>query len=305
MNCANETGIVFDIQRYSIHDGPGIRTIVFLKGCPLRCPWCANPESQKKEPELWYAKSKCIGCGKCVDACAQKAITKNEGDGILIDHSLCINCGVCAEGCCAKALEIVGTRMSVSQILELVEKDRSFYMKSGGGVTLSGGEPFSQPGFALEILRACKIAGIHTAVETTGYARWEDIKLLLPYIDLLLWDIKIFDSKKHKQVIGTSNILILKNAQKASRLGASLMIRVAVIPGVNDDQKNLLAITAFAEKIGAKGVNLLPYHRLGESKYEKLCKTYTLSSILPPKEERMLAIMKLLEGAGVPITVGG
>ena len=303
MELNNVSGVVFDTQRYSIHDGPGIRTIIFLKGCPLRCPWCANPESQRRPVEIWYNKKICIGCGECIKVCPTGNIARGE-DGLVIDFSSCNNCGKCAEACCSRALSTVGRQVLVQDMLEVIERDRAFYKKSGGGVTLSGGEPLMQSTFAAALLASCKERDISTAIETCGYAAWEDVVKVLPFTDLFLYDLKIFDTRKHQEMLGAGNERILSNLEKLIAQGGKAVVRVPLIPNFNDDVENLKGILTYAQNVGAEYVNILPYHRLGEIKYEKLGKTYTVKA--QPQEEG--EIRSLVDQAGdfdIPIVIGG
>lgn len=297
------SGVVFDTQRYSIHDGPGIRTIIFLKGCPLHCPWCANPESQHHSAELWYNKALCIGCGECISVCPGGNISRGEG-GLSVDFSRCTACGTCAEVCCARALSIVGREVSVGEMLKVIERDRIFYEKSGGGVTLSGGEPLMQSSFAAALLAECKERGISTAIETCGYAAWEDVEKVLPFTDLFLYDLKIFDAEEHRRILGMGNERILYNLKRITAEGGEVIVRVPLIPNFTDSAENLRAILRYAEEAGVQCVNVLPYHRLGEVKYERLGRSYHVEGQPQTKQ----AVRELLDRAGtfkIPVIIGG
>ncbi|MBQ3276413.1 MAG: glycyl-radical enzyme activating protein [Oscillospiraceae bacterium] len=298
------SGTIFNIQRYSIHDGCGIRTILFLKGCPLHCPWCSNPESQSSAPEITFAKDKCIGCGYCVKECGTGALALDQGR-ISLRRDLCSKCGKCTGACYAHALEMAGQTITVEEAFEEIEKDALFYKASKGGVTLSGGEPLMQIDFATALLKKCKENGIDTAIETTGYQKWEDIEKIAPYIDTFLYDIKLFDGEKHRRITGVHNDLILENAAKITAIGKTLVVRVPVIPGVNDDLENLRATVRFAASIRAAGVNLLPYHRLGENKYGLLGRTYALKGLLPPETNKMRELLAELSDVKIPVSIGG
>jgi len=269
-----DTGIVFNIQRYSIHDGPGIRTTVFLKGCPLRCFWCQNPESQRMEPEILFDARNCTSCGECIKICPQGATSRLQ-DRVRIDRNLCRGCGRCVEVCLNEARRLSGRSMTVDEVMRDVMKDAKFYEHSGGGVTLSGGDPLAQPHFALSILQRCKRAGFHTALDTCGYAPWQTFEGLLKYVDLVLFDIKQIDPQKHRTATGKDNELILQNARKIAKL-RPMRVRVPIIPGFNDSVDAVKAIARFAkEELGIADVDILSYNKLGEGKYEFLDKSYS------------------------------
>ena len=236
----NASGTVFDIQRFSLHDGPGIRTIVFLKGCPLSCKWCSNPESQNMKPVIMYKKNECLHCGRCINACSKKAISFE--NKTFIDRSICTGCGECANACPAGALVVKGKTMTVQQLIRELKKDATTYRRSGGGITLSGGEPLVQYEFAAELLRACKAQGWDTAIETTGAGITEAVEKVIPYVDTVLLDIKHLDTEKHKKFTGIGNEQILKNAARISQI-SSTVVRVPVIPGFNYSEEEIKAIT--------------------------------------------------------------
>lgn len=271
---AESSGVVFDIQRYSIHDGPGIRTTVFLKGCPLRCAWCQNPESQRLEPEILLNKDKCTACGKCVAACPAGA---NSLSGLCakVERQKCLRCGKCVGVCPNEARRLSGKQMSVDEVIKEVLRDRMFYKTSGGGVTLSGGEATFQPEFALAILRECKTLGLNTAIETCGYASWQVLQSLLEYVDLVLFDIKHVDTVRHQAGTGMNNDIILENAGKIAAL-KPMKVRVPLIPGFNDSEQDIRAIAAFVGTLPNRiEMDLLAYNPLGEGKYEHLGKKRT------------------------------
>ena len=298
-------GIVFDIERYAINDGPGIRTVVFMKGCPLRCLWCANPESHKKNPELVYWENKCLRCGRCIEACPNEALRQKDGV-IHIYTEKCNMCGQCTNVCNAQALNIIGSEMTPFEVLEKVLQDEIFFQDSRGGVTFSGGEPFEQTEFLMECAALCKQNDIHTCVETSGMTRWEDIEKTLPYIDLILYDFKHMQNKIHKQLTGSSNELILNNFKRVAALNKDMVIRIPVIPTINDTEENYSELISFLKEYpGYNCVDLLPYHRLGLSKYKRMKIDYHLIDLLPPSKKRMEEIKNLFEKNGFQVTIGG
>lgn len=312
------TGKVYDIQGFSVQDGPGIRTTVFLKGCPLRCPWCHSPESQQFNAQLGWMSIRCTGiekCGKCLDACSKRAIfpgrvtrhpaTQEDIRHIHIDRSICDNCGDCVAVCYQKSLYICGTDYTVEELVKRVRKDVPFYEHSGGGVTISGGEPLSQPEFTLQLLKRLKEIDIHTALDTTGYARYEIIERVLPYTDLFLYDLKHMDSEQHRIATGVSNELILENASKIAKAGGKMQIRVPVIPDFSDSEENIRETGMFCRSLGeaVTFVQLLPYHNLGVMKYQRLDDSKVVLEAEPPSDEKIHLIKKLLEDLELPVTV--
>jgi pyruvate formate lyase activating enzyme len=312
------TGRVYDIQGFSVQDGPGIRTTVFLKGCPLRCPWCHSPESQQFDKQLSWIAMRCIGvakCGRCIAACAkagislgkvtQHAVTQEDIQLIHLGRTLCDVCGSCATACYPKALYVCGTDYTVEEIVDRVSKDIPFYEHSGGGVTVSGGEPLSQPEFTLQLLKCLKERGIHTALDTTGYSRYENIAAVLPYTDLFLYDLKHMDSGQHKTTIGVPNKIILENAQNIARQGGKLQIRVPIIPRFNDSEENIRTTGVFCKSLGdaVTVIQLLPYHNLGVVKYQRIDEDRVILEAQPPSEEKIESIKRILEDMGLPVTV--
>lgn len=286
-----------------MHDGPGIRTLVFTKGCPLRCVWCANPEGMNPYPELVYIKGKCVGCGNCIESCPQQAITMTESGLPRTDRQKCTNCGCCTPICPPKARLISGKKYSISEVLSIVERDKQFYEKSKGGITLGGGSPLLQPEFTFQLLKESKKRNLNTALETCGLSNWENLKRVLDFLDCLFLDIKCMDSRIHRELTGVTNEVILENAKKASQVvnsaGKAMIVRIPVISGLNDSEKNIAATASFViEHLKAvKEIELLPYHRLGSSKYEWLDRPYTLSDLGPPEEQELQRIKNIAKEA--------
>ena len=303
----NQKGVIFNIQHYSIHDGPGIRTTVFMKGCPLYCVWCQNPESQALQPELFFNVEACIGCGKCMQACPSTAIEIINGHS-KTNRQICRSTGVCVDVCPNEARSLMGKYVSASDVFKEVNGDAIFYRRSGGGVTLSGGDSVAQPEFAVSILKLCKNAGIHTALDTSGYVKWEKFQKILEYVDLVLYDFKQMDPVLHKKYTGVSNNLILDNVKKIyHEYRIPLLARLPVVPGYTDSVENIEAIAKFiANELGKEvKVHLLPYHRLGETKYERLECLSACASIQPPGEDQMLKLKELVESFGLTVYIGG
>ena len=271
------TATIFDIQRASFVDGPGIRTTVFFKGCNLRCAWCHNPESQSVKREMLFYKNRCTGCGKCKEKCPNSL-------------EKCDFCGKCALFCPHDAREICGKEYTIDDVVHEVIKDKAIYENSGGGVTFSGGECMLQIDFLEEVLKKCKEQGIHTAVDTAGQVSFDKFERILPYIDMFLYDIKIADSEKHKKYVGAPNELIISNLERLISLGKRVWVRVPVISGINDTEEEILAIKKIAN--GAEKIELLPYHAMGEHKYEALGRAVTKFSA--PNDEKMRELRKML-----------
>ncbi len=306
------SGRVFNIQRYSVHDGDGIRTLVFLKGCPLRCLWCANPESQGNEPQLGVIASKCSGAeaceASCVSACPQSAIRLSESGKAIIDRELCDNCGQCAEVCSSDALKLVGREMTVSEVMAEVEKDRPFYRRSGGGLTIGGGEPMLQHKFTTALLRNAQQEYLHTAIETCGLVSQEHFSEALQYVDLLHIDLKHIDAEMHRALTGQSNELILKNLRLALEImdPDDVVVRVPVIPNHNDSIDHILACAKYVAEIGGKKIELMPYHLMGVSKYEQYGMAYQLSELRGMSQRSLQGLRLLVEGCGLQeISCGG
>jgi pyruvate formate lyase activating enzyme len=294
------SGIIFDIKRYAINDGPGIRTAVFFKGCPLECWWCHNPEGQASQPQLMFRQNRCKLSAACVDACPQGAI--HWMNGPVTDWEKCDNCGECAEVCYAGAREIIGREMSASQLMLEIERDIPFYDQSGGGVTFTGGEPMAQFEFLEEVLRLCKAKQIHTALDTSGYTSWEKLESILPKVDLFLYDIKIMDNSQHLQYTSVSNKLILNNLTRLSEAGAHILIRLPIIPAINDDPGNLEAAASFLQKLPClDGVELMPYHNIGMAKFQALGMVYKLDQAQSPTSEQIRIIENKFRSYQLPV----
>ena len=300
-------GIIFDIKRYAIHDGPGIRTTVFLKGCSLRCQWCHNPEGIKSKPEIVLRSTRCAKeCSECVSVCPQVAISKN-GNFIEIDQDKCDLCGVCDDVCVYEALEIVGREVTVKEVMDEIEKDRIFFDESGGGITFSGGEPLMQIDFLETLLKEIKKKNIHVTLDTSGYVSFEDLERVSRKVDLFLYDIKIMDKEKHEKYTGVSNKLILENLRKLSERGKPVAVRIPLVSGINDDDQNIQMLAEYLHGLkNIKQISLLAYHRGGCEKYkrlkrkEKFAKTFN-----SPSDERIEEIKKILTGSGFSVKKGG
>jgi len=299
------TGLIFDIRKFSIHDGPGIRTTVFFKGCPLSCWWCHNPEGQSFDAELVDRLSRCIRCGTCVLACQQGAV-QLVNDIPITNRALCLLCGDCVEECAADARQIAGREISVQEVLDEVQRDLPFYETSHGGVTFSGGEPLSQVEFLYEVLKACKQIELHTSLDTSGYAPWDHLDMIREYVDLFLYDLKLVDNEQHYRYTGVSNQVILDNLEKLSNNGHRIVVRVPLIPGITDSQHNIQAIGGLVSGLGnVERVDLLPYHTSAEGKYNRLGLEYEMGGTTMPDETQVLELAETLEGFGLTVNVGG
>ena len=299
------SGVIYNIQRYSTHDGPGIRTTVFMKGCPLACWWCHNPEGREKTPDHSIAASRCIACGECVDACPEgAALLTPEGPAVDTDH--CIHCGACAEACPTEARSFIGREISVEELMIEVGKDKIFYAESGGGITFSGGEPLMQPEFLLAGLKSCRDQCFHTVVDTSGTASWPVLEEVAAFADLLLYDLKHMDNTTHQEYVGTSNARILENLALLAESGQDVWVRLPLIPGVNDDEQNINATAVFLASLKTQyPLHLLPYHKVGSDKYRRMGKPYPMTGLEPPSREQTAIIAEHMRSYGLEVRIGG
>jgi pyruvate formate lyase activating enzyme len=298
-------GLIFDIQHFSIQDGPGIRTTVFFKGCPLHCLWCHNPESISFHPEIAFYKEFCIDCRHCLEVCPNGCHRIINGERV-IRRDLCKGCGLCMEACCSRALVLKGRKYTVNDVLGEVEQDRPFYERSGGGVTLSGGEPLAQAQFCRELLKGLKRRGIHTVVDTSGYVPWKVLEGILKWTDLFLYDIKCYDTQLHRRLTGVDNIKIKSNLKRLSMRGAPLVARIPVIPGCNDQPAEMKRIAELIGKLkNATTVHILPYHQFAEQKYGRIGMEYGLKGLTPPSPNHLRELAQIFEGRRIPVVIMG
>ena len=296
---------IFAIKQYALHDGPNIRTTIFFKGCPLSCHWCHNPEGIDFKINIITLADKCIGCNECINNCREKAIQFN-ADGFHRDVETCTFCQSCIETCPALAHEATGWEMTTEQLLNEIKKDLPFFDQSGGGVTISGGEPLSQPEALLSLLRACGALGIHRIVDTSGFAPTDILLLIAENTDLFLFDLKHMDNKIHQQYTGVGNKLILHNLKALSESGNSLRVRIPLIPGINDDEINIKATGSFIAKCkGVQGIDILPYHPSATAKYRKLGLRYKGDKIIPPSQEQITTTFDILKRYISDVRIGG
>ncbi len=312
------TGRLYDIQGFSVQDGPGIRTTAFLKGCPLRCPWCHSPESQSFARQLSWMSMRCLGLdaclNRCMNVCPNGAIEEGPPKTdvqtgatlrtVHVKRDLCSDCGACADKCYAEALTLCGKDYTSGELVARLLQDKSFFDNSGGGVTISGGEPLCQIDFVVEVLQGLKAHGIHTALDTTGFAPWETVERTTPYVDLYLYDLKHMDSAKHKATVGVPNERIKENAQKLSECGKKLQVRIPVIPRFNEDEENIRATAEFCVGLGdaVEVVQLLPYHNMGVMKYLRISDGKPLEAI-PPSDEKMEHLRDIMASYGLNVTI--
>lgn len=277
-------GLIFNIQKFSIHDGPGIRTTIFLKGCPLRCKWCANPESQSANVQILWDQKKCVHCLQCVKSCMHQAISCREGE-IHIDEQLCQGCLNCVSTCLQSALSNEGETKEIEEIVRIALQDKDFYEESGGGITISGGEGMSQPDFLKELVKELKKHNLHLAIETTGYIPKETFHELAPLFDLLLFDVKHYDTNRHFEGTGVHNEQIINNLKWAFHQGLEILPRIPVIPSFNDSIQDAAGLASLLTEIGLKKVQLLPFHQFGERKYEMMHKEYAYKNVRALQKE--------------------
>ncbi len=299
-----ERGKIINIQKCCIHDGPGIRTTIFFKGCPLTCWWCHNPESQSYNKEILYNEEKCTKCGACEKRCSSKCIKIKEAK-MIHDFTKCILCENCIDSCIYNAREMVGTEYTVNELMKEIEKDRVFYEESGGGVTLSGGEVMMQINFVEELVKRCHGKGISVAMDTCGYAPFENYERILPYVDVFLYDIKIINSQKHETYTGKPSEIILDNLKRLSEKNARINLRIPLIEGVNTQEENIKEIIAFIKNLNILKINLLPYHDIGKDKYKRLNRHYKGNGMRKPSDEKIKEIKEMFEKYNFKIKIGG
>lgn len=299
-------GTIFDIKRYAIHDGPGIRTTIFFKGCPLTCVWCHNPESHALEPEIFYWDDRCIRCRACVEACPEGALAWKDG-GVETDRSRCDRCGACVSICPAGACELVGRTVTVDEVMREAEKDSLFYEESTGGVTLSGGEPLAQPGFCRALLQRCRSLGINTALDTAGYAPEVSLLAIAELVNLFLYDLKGIDEGRHRAYTGVANTVILRNLKCLDRLGKRIWIRFPLIRGINDDLDHVTRLGEFVATLSSvEAIHVLPYHQGGEAKRGRLGWTDPPLYLTPPTGKVIdVVLTRLREIVRIPVELGG
>lgn len=301
-------GIIYKIERLAVYDGPGIRTVIFLKGCPLSCLWCSSPESQKLNPETGFWQDKCIACGSCLDICPETAIAQNGRSNIVHEHQACRSCGQCTHTCLYGARKTIGQKVSVEDVVTVLEKDSVFYHRSMGGITLSGGDPVFQPLFSAEILKKAVEMGFHTAIETCAYTDWRSFQGILEHLDMVYVDIKHMNSQEHKKLTGKSNELILENIQHIDTQFPNLqmILRVPIIPGKNDSKENIEQTAKFAKGLQVLNrVELLPYHRYGVSTYPVVGKKYELEKMNPPTLAKVKSLKEIMRTRGLIVQIGG
>ena len=280
-NVIERKAFIFNKQKYNMYDGPGVRTLVFFKGCPLRCKWCSNPEGLERKYQIMFKPTTCVSCGSCVPVCPQKIHSISSSGEHIIDRSIdCIGCGQCVEACIPDALKVAGEQVPISELLEYVEQDRAFYDQSGGGVTLGGGEVTSQPEAAINLLQACKQEGLHTAIETCGYTKKETILRFAEYVDLFLFDLKHIDPVRHFELTGVRNEMILENLEELIMKRNHVKVRMPMLKGINDSEAEIRGVIEFLKPFrefkNFEGIDLLPYHKLGVNKYVQLGMDYPI-----------------------------
>lgn len=295
--------MIFGIQRFSVHDGPGIRTTVFMKGCPLKCEWCHNPESKVMRPELFFEHDLCILCGECVRAC-QKDVHMIIDNKRVIRRELCDRCGKCIDACSTGALELKGKIVTVNEVMDEVLKDQPYYRRSGGGITLSGGEPLMQPDFSKALLIRSKENEINTAIESCGFTKWNVFKEILDLVDLTIYDIKITDPELHRRYCGVENSLILENLKRAINIGKTIIVRMPLIPSISDTNENLAQTGILLSNLGIKSLEMIPYHAFSKDKCRALGIKYSLCDLKSQTNEKLNNIRKLLSSFGIDAKIG-
>jgi pyruvate formate lyase activating enzyme len=300
-----QSGTIFDIKKYSINDGPGIRTTVFFSGCPLSCLWCHNPESQSLTPQLLYRAGRCLLCGDCIKVCPEAAISLGESsNSIITDHQKCTRCQTCVTTCYSGAREFSGREMTIQEVMADIEREIPFYDESHGGVTFSGGEPLMQPGFLSALLKSCRKQEIHTVVDTSGFANWKVFEHIRGDVDLFLYDLKHMDSIRHREVTGVPNEVILENLRRLNAVGAKCLVRIPLIPGINDDEENLIESGKFLASLShIQSVELMGYHNIAQAKYEALGREYMLVGTKPPAEAELHHAAEMLRSYGLNVVL--
>ena len=303
----NQEGSIYKIENFSLHDGPGIRTLVVMKGCPLKCRWCSSPYTQRPDFELFYIKSRCTGCSHCITVCPECAITmETKQTSVKTNRSQCTGCGICVDACPNQARERVGREYTAEGLFHKIEKNAPFFRRSGGGITLGGGEPTLQAAFVEESLSLCRVSFFHTAMETCAFTSWEKLAPLLDQLDLVYIDLKHMDDKRHAQWTGVSNTPILENIQRTAETN-QLILRIPVVPGFNDAVQNIKESAVFAKTLGSNllRLELLPYHQFGLHKYEELERTCLVESIQPPSARHMETLRDIVRSFGLEARIGG
>ncbi|MFC1908790.1 glycyl-radical enzyme activating protein [Chloroflexota bacterium] len=305
MEQGEKAGVIFNIQKFSVNDGPGIRTTVFLKGCPLQCRWCSNAESINPAAELGIIRSLCDNCTKCAEVCPEGAISFDADNVIQINRGKCTTCGECVAVCTPGALTIYGREVTTGDVFKEVYRDRSFYESSGGGITVSGGEPLRQADFVTALFQQCRQEGIHTCLDTSGHADSKELIKVLEFTDYVLYDIKYMDTDCHRQFTGVPNDLILSNARVIAKSGIEMLCRIPLVAGVNDTVRNITETAQFVKMLGnGVAIELLPYHRLGVGKYQTLDKPYPGEVFTTPSSEQVESVRRIFAEKGVPCTSG-
>jgi pyruvate formate lyase activating enzyme len=301
----NITGVVFNIQRFSVNDGPGIRTTIFFKGCPLHCPWCHNPESISPSREIALRTDRCIRCGDCITVCKNNAVYSENGF-YAIHRELCAKCGECVEVCVSDARAVIGNEMTVEGVMTEIQKDLIFFNQSGGGVTFSGGEPLLQHEFLLALLKACRQEKIHTTVDTTGFTSATILKSIAKYTDLFLYDLKVFNDAKHREFTGVSNQLILENLRLLTEWKKKIVVRIPLIPTINDDEESIRSLGSFVGSLQTiQEIHILSYHRSGIEKYQRIGSEYKMASLVTPDQESLQSVVRNLNQYVPHVIIGG